>query len=161
MNIVLIGPEGSGKTTISRILSQKLGMELIYASDEIISKAKDVSKFIKKHGMEKYHDMESEIIETISGHDDCIIDAELNVILRNENIINLKNNGILIILTAHPKVIASRMKGKSKSIFDYSKQAEIIESKYNKAADYTIDTSSMSPEEVSELIVHYMGIELQ
>ncbi|MBI2661031.1 AAA family ATPase [Candidatus Woesearchaeota archaeon] len=169
MNITLIGYKGTGKTTISQILSKKLQKKVISTDEEVRKKTKlTVSKYVKKHGWDKFREAEADVLDDICGLDDCIIDAGGGVVLLNENIVNIKKSSLVILLTADPKTLASRMKIAKKGPakmkdqpvkLHMEKVMEGREDKYRMAADYAIDTSNMSPEEVSDLIAHYIGQE--
>ena len=170
MNISITGFSGTGKTTISRLLAARLDKKLISTDDEVLKKTKlAAEKFVKKYGWEKLLEVECDIIENISDLDEFILDAGSGIILRNENITNLKRNGILVFLTADLRAISGRIK-KSEEKEDFIKSSHIgnaeeilrqCEEKCRKSADYTIDTSDMSPEEACDIIVHYVKMEMQ
>lgn len=169
MNISLMGFSGTGKTVASKLLARKLGKKLISTEEEIVKKTKlSVEKIVKRYGWARFLEIESEVIEAVSDLDECIFDTGSGAVLRNENIINLKRDGIIIFLTADSRVIARRIK-KGQEKIDFTKKNYIDKAKgildewqekYKRAADYTIDTTSLSPEEVSDLIAHYLQMEL-
>ncbi len=169
MNLSLTGFSGSGKTTVSRLLAEKLGKKLISTDEEFVKITKlGKDRFVKKHGIGKFLQREADIIESISDLDECIFDTNSEIVLRNENIINLKKNGLVILLTADTKTILVRLnrerqKSGHKGSFTDNKKTFFDEhfEKYKKAADYTIDTSNLSPEEICELIIYYLQMELQ
>jgi len=93
MNIALIGFRGTGKTTISKLLAKRLDKKLISTDEELAKRAKmSIPKFVKKHGWDKFREIESEVIESISDFDECIFDTGGGIVMRNENITNLKKN---------------------------------------------------------------------
>lgn len=168
MNITLIGYKGTGKTTVSRLLSKKLQKKALSTDDEIRKKVKlTVSKYVKKHGWDKFREVEADVLDDMCSFDDCIIDAGGGIVMRNENIVNIKKTGLVILLTADSRTIASRIKKediesmhKNMSVKGYiEKVIAEREERYRMAADYTIDTSNMSPEEVCDLITHYISQE--
>ena len=166
MNIALIGFRGAGKTSVARLLAKKLDKKLISIDEEIAKKANTtIPKFVRKFGMEKLRDMESGITENVSDFDDCVFDTGSGIVMRNENIINLKKNGLIVLLTTDAKTIISRLNRSSLAKRIYVDEMKHIlqehESRYQKAADYAIDTSRLSPEEVCDLIIHYVQLELQ
>ena len=170
MNISIMGFSGTGKTTISRLLARRLDKKLISTDEEILKKTSlTPEKFVRKYGWERLRDIEIDIIENISDLDEFVLDAGTGIILRNENIINLKKNGLVVFLTADLKTISGRIK-KHEEKDDFTKSNYIdktkgalgqCEEKYKKSADYAIDTSNLSPEEACDLIAHYVQMELQ
>ena len=170
MNIALIGFRGTGKTTVAKLLSKKLDKKLISTDEEIVKKTKlSIPKFVKKYGWDKFREIESDVIENISNFDECVFDTGGGIVMRNENIINLKRNALIVLLAADIKTITNRIKDSKKrppltkkNYFDEIKEViEERELRYKKAADYTIDTSRLSPEETCDLIMHYVQMELQ
>lgn len=169
MNISLIGFRGTGKTTIGRLLSKKLDKKLISSDEEIEKRAKmGIAKFVKKYGWDRFRELEAEVIDGMSDFDECIFDTGGGIIMRNENIINLGKNGLIVLLTADIKTITDRLKGSKRPALTKSNYLDEIqdvlnerEEKYKKAADYSIDTSRLSPEESCDLIMHFIQMELQ
>ena len=157
MNIVLIGPKGAGKTEIGNLLSKRMDRKLISTREEVLKKIRFIDKFIKKNGIEKFFELESEIIEKLCGSEDCIMDASEEVLLRNENINNLKSCGLVIFLTADSKTIASRLKNKEPDLS--LKKFSTPESRFRQAADYVVDTSNIEPGEICDMILHYIEAE--
>lgn len=169
MNISIMGFGGTGKTAVSRLLAGMLGKKLVCTDDEIAKKTRlSVDRLVKKYGWNKALEIEADVIEELSGLDECIFDTGSLTVLRNENIISLKKNGLIVFLTCDPKIIEMRIRegqekadiiknnyiDKMKGIFDE------CQDKYKRASDYTIDTSGLTPEEVCDLIAHYVQMEL-
>lgn len=169
MNIVVIGFRGTGKTTVCGILAKKLDKKLISTDNEIVKKINiSIEKFVRKYGWDKFREIESDLIENMSNFDECIFDTGGGIVMRNENIINLKKNSLIILLTADINTITNRLKNEKRPALtkgDYIDEVKDVlqerEHKYKNAADYTIDTSNLSPEEVCDLIMHYIQMELQ
>ncbi len=163
MNIALTGFKGTEKSAICRLLAKKLDKKLISTYEEISKKTGiGIGKFVEKYGWNKFHDLASEVIETLSDLDDCVFYASCSDLIRNENVINIKKNSLIILLTADIKKPA---RSGAKEKHDYAEEMKDFlpehESRYKKSADYIIDTSSLSPEEVCDLIIHYVQTEVQ
>lgn len=167
MNIALIGYRGVGKTTICKLLARHLDKNVISIDEEIEKRTKlSADRLIKKYGEEKFRDIESDVVESISDFDECVFDTSNSVMLRNENIINLKKSSLIILLIADTKTLIGRIKN---SRIPHTLKISCInelkdfmhEHRYKRAADYIIDTSNLSPEEVCSLISHFIQMELQ
>lgn len=171
MNIALIGFRGTGKTTIAKLLARKFDKKLVSTDEEVVKKIKmPIAKFIKKYGWEKFREIESDVIEYVSDFDECVFDTGGGIVMRNENIINLKRNSLIVLLTADIRTITNRLKSskkrpaltkKSNFIDEIKDVMQEREARYKRAADYTIDTSRLIPEDACDLIMHYVHMEMQ
>ena len=92
-NIVLIGMPGCGKTSIGKILSEKINLEF-YDVDKYIEEMTDelISSLFKK-GEEYFRDTESSAIKEICKKENIVISTGGGVIKREENIKELKEKG--------------------------------------------------------------------
>lgn len=97
-NIVLIGMPGSGKSTIGKTLCEMTGKSFI-DTDEIIKETHgDISEIFAKHGEEYFRTIESEAVKQAGKNSGYIIATGGGVILKQENIDFLKQNGIIFFL---------------------------------------------------------------
>ncbi len=166
MNIVLIGYRGTGKSSVSRILSKELGYPVLNMDDKIVEKAgMPIPEIVEKFGWNRFRDMESEIAEQVLKFDNHIVDTGGGVILRDKNVENLRKNSKVFWLKADTTTIVKRIKHGTHrpSLTDRKSFVEEIEEvlirrkeKYEKAADYTIDTSKLSLSDVVKQIVSLM-----
>ncbi len=163
MNIVLIGYRGTGKSTIGKILAEKLKRPLIPVDELIVKKAgMSIPEIVEKHGWDNFRDLESEVVEEITNISNCIIDCGGGVILRDENVENLKQNGKCFLLKADIDTIISRIQGDDnrpvlKEGMRFREEQEKVlkerEPKYKAAADVEIDTSVLSVDKAVEKIL--------
>ena len=75
---------------------------------------------------------------------------------------------MIVLLTADIKTLTERLKKSKRPALtkkDYLEEIKDVlqerEQRYKNAADYTIDTSRLNPEEACDLIAHYVQMELQ
>ncbi len=98
-NIVLTGMPGSGKTTIGRVLSQLTGKKFVDTDDLIVQKSgMPITENFEKFGENYFRDLETEVIKEVSLNNDSVISTGGGAILRQENINNLKHNGVIFFL---------------------------------------------------------------
>ena len=163
MNIVLIGYRGTGKSTVGKILAERLGRELVSTDAEIIKRARlPVPDIVQRFGWDHFRDLESEVCRDLAGKDGLIIDAGGGAILRQQNVDCLKKNGVLVWLTASVHTITERIGGDTQrpsltGTKSFTEEVEEVlqerQPKYKAAANHIIQTDGRSVTEVAEAIV--------
>ncbi|HEY8499534.1 MAG TPA: shikimate kinase, partial [Clostridia bacterium] len=96
-NIVLTGIMGCGKTTIGRMLAEKLSIEFIDLDQYIEQKWGGITELFKK-GEEYFRNIESKAVAEVSEKEGAVIATGGGVVKRNENIAALKRNGIIFFI---------------------------------------------------------------
>lgn len=110
-NIFLIGFMGSGKSTIARMLSQETDMELIEMDETIESEAgKSINEIFEVYGEKHFRDLESQLVERIAKKGGAVVSCGGGAILRQENVDNMKKNGVIVYLSATPETIYERVR---------------------------------------------------
>lgn len=163
MNIVLIGYRGTGKSSVGKLLAERLGRPVVSTDAEIVKRAgRSIPEIVKQSGWDHFRDLEAEVCRDLAGQDGLIIDTGGGVILRQGNVERLKANGRLFWLTAEIPTISSRI-GRdterpsltgTKSFLD--EIAEVLEErrpKYHAAADHLIVTDGQSVSQVADTIL--------
>ena len=163
MNIVLIGYRGTGKSVVGQLLSRKLNRETISMDAEIVKKAgMSIPEFVEHNGWPKFRDLETEVAQELAERDNIIVDCGGGVIERPENIPALLSNGVIFWLQASVDVVVSRIaKGTERPALTEGKTfteevAEVLERRtplYSKAAQHTINTDDMTPDQVADSIL--------
>ncbi len=98
-NIVLIGMPASGKSTVGKILAERLGRKFV-DTDDIITKriGMPISDFFKQEGEERFREIEAEVIKELADKTSLVIATGGGAILRRENVDNLRYNGRLFFI---------------------------------------------------------------
>lgn len=167
MNIVILGYRGSGKSVISKILSQKLRKRLYRIDDLIVrSFGKSIPEIVEQDGWEEFRKKESDIVAEVSSQaKNSIIDCGGGVVLNDANIENLKRDGVCIVLTANLETIIKRLRhGRNRPRLkaglsfeeEQKRNLEEREEKYNAAADFICDTSNRRPGETAGEITEFL-----
>lgn len=98
-NIVLTGMPGSGKSTVGRLLAEKLGRPFVDVDARITETAgKTPAQIITEQGERAFRDMEADVIRSLSADNGYVIATGGGAVLRQENIDNLKQNGKIFFL---------------------------------------------------------------
>ena len=168
MNIVLIGMRGSGKTTVGKILAQKMGREFIELDELITRKAGfSIPEIVGKYGWEKFRDIEEELTGEVAGRVNIINASGGGVVTREKNIVKLKKSGILVWLQASVDTLVNRIGEDSERppLVSGRTQREDMELTlkerkplYQQATDLTINTENKTPEEVAEAIINLLAV---
>jgi len=111
MNIVLIGMRGSGKSTVGKLLANKLNKQFIDIDKLLVEReGKLLPAMITLHGWTYFRDKESQLVEEVSNQTNTIIATGGGVVLRKQNIDLLKKNGKFIFLKASIETMLKRIK---------------------------------------------------
>ena len=82
------------------------------STDDLIEKRekRTINEIFTKSGEDYFRGVESEVVLEVSGMEGLVIDTGGGVVIREENLANLKSTGIVICLTADEETIMSRTK---------------------------------------------------
>jgi shikimate kinase len=169
LNIILIGFRGTGKTTIGRILAQRLRREFVDADEYLERKTGKLIKDIFAEGGEVlFRDIEMQVIAELCLLDDRVIATGGGAVLREENIRRLRKNGILIYLNADADTVYKRIREdklaaqRRPNLTDRGRYQEVeylLEYRrplYDKAADFVLDTAVISPNDAAGKIITFL-----
>lgn len=161
-NIVLIGMRGSGKTTIGRLLAQKLGKQFIEMDEMIVQRmGLSIPGIVEKYGWGKFRDAEKEVTLEVARLDNVVNATGGGVVANEENISALKQKGKLVWLKVGLDTLVKRI-GDDPSRPSLTGKplredmAAVLAERtpiYERAADFTIDTDGKMPEDIAELII--------
>lgn len=108
-NIVLEGMPGSGKTTIGRILAEKLNKTFV-DTDEEFKKRTGITPaaFIKAKGEAEFRSIESEVVQDFSKMPSLVIALGGGAVLKKGNRSTLKQNGIIVYIKRPLEFLATK-----------------------------------------------------
>jgi shikimate kinase len=111
MSIILIGYRGSGKTTVGRLLAERLGYAFIDNDERITAAAgKSIKEIFEEGGEARFRDLETQAILAIAGSENHVLSLGGGAILREENRRAIAGAGHKIVyLRADPAVLHHRI----------------------------------------------------
>jgi shikimate kinase len=127
-NIFLIGPMGSGKTTIGRLVARELGLEF-HDCDQEIEKitGASVNLIFDVEGEEGFRERESRMLRELCKHKGILLSTGGGVVTRKRNLKLLKSNGWVIWLqTTVEQQIARLSHDKSRPLLQAPNRVSIL-----------------------------------
>lgn len=161
-NIILIGFMGSGKSTIGKMLSEKLGLELIDMDNKIEEKEqKSINDIFRDEGETYFRFLETECLKDLLDVRNTIISTGGGIILKSKNVKMLHEIGKVIFLHADANQIIDNLKDDTTRPLlqtdNYEKKVKDLleerEANYLNAADIIIQTSGKELDNIVDEIV--------
>ena len=166
MNIVLIGYRCSGKTVVGEILARDLGREFLDTDVRIEEKAgRSIETMISTQGWDPFRETEKRLVEEVSRRNNLVIATGGGIVMDEENVKNLKQNGWLVWLKGKPEVLKERMAKEQGSgrvrpsltgVDPLEEIREVLNARepfYERAGDLVVDTSNLSIRDAADLII--------
>ena len=108
--LALVGYRGTGKTTVGRILAERLGWPFVDADHELERRAgKSVAAIFAEDGEPAFRDLEQEVVADLCLQPQTVIATGGGAILRPENRQALRTVGFVTWLTADPETLVRRL----------------------------------------------------
>lgn len=166
MNIVLIGYRCSGKTVVGKTLARELGRAFLDTDTLIEENAgRSIETMISTKGWERFRETEKRLVEEVSRRNNLVIATGGGIVMDEENVKNLKQNGWVVWLKGKPEVLKERMAKEQESgkirpsltgADPLEEIKEVLRARkpfYERAGDLVVDTSSLSIGDVAALII--------
>ncbi len=165
-NIILVGFMGTGKTVTGRVLAERTDLELV-DMDSIIEKraGKPISEIFATDGEPAFRKMERALANELSQRDGLIISTGGGIVLDPDNLADFEKTGLVVCLTASPKMIFQRVEKDAARPLLAGDKKEKIQALLNErkplydAIEHGIDTDGLTAEETAEPILKLYTLE--
>jgi shikimate kinase len=157
-NIVLIGPMGSGKTTVGRKLAEKLDIAFYDADHEIIDKTGvSIDHIFDVEGEEGFRKRESNVLKDLCSKPNIILATGGGAIISDKNRLELSKAGsIIYLLSSVDQILRRTAKSKTRPLLENSTNrrktiVDIIKARdplYREIATMIINTNGKKLNEV-------------
>jgi shikimate kinase len=167
-NIALIGFMGSGKSTIGRLLAQRLGWHLT-DTDYLVEQVAGCSipQLFEREGEKAFRDRETAILLGVTMGERQVIATGGGAVLREENVAALRGGSLVVYLTARADVLAERVGRRpgQRPMLDHdhdtgesplTKILRMLAERgplYQKSCHLVVDSSDRSPQALVEEII--------
>ena len=165
--IILIGYRGVGKSTIAseivKTLSEERKITKISLDEKLAEKIGNLQAFIKENGWNAFRDQETLLLKNLELSDQSyVIDCGGGIVEREENILLLKKLGKVFYIKAEVETIQERLQttharlslsGKQSFFEEIKNVLERRDPLYIKAADFIIESDSLSIDECAKEII--------
>ena len=94
MNIVLCGMMGAGKTAVGSRLGEMLGCRWVDTDALIVEKHGEIATIFERFGEEYFRGLETETVKTLVQEDGLVVSVGGGLVLKEENLSLLKENGV-------------------------------------------------------------------
>ncbi len=161
-NIFLIGFMGTGKSTVAQALQEELQFPLVEMDERIVKEqGMAITEIFERYGEEYFRDIESQLVLSLGMEESAVISCGGGVVLRPQNVSNMKKSGRIVLLTAAPETIYERVKNSNdRPVLNGHMNVEYIaglmeqrRALYEEAADVTVATDGRTREDICQEIL--------
>lgn len=159
-SIVLIGMPGAGKTTLGRMLAQRLDCPFV-DTDQLLEQThqRTLQQLLDEHGYLAMRELEAQTIIAATMPASAVIATGGSVVYRDDAMQHLLANGIAIYLAAQLATVVTRVKNFAQRGFNAApgmSLAEVYRERlplYQSYAQITIAVDGLTPEHGLEYLV--------
>jgi shikimate kinase len=162
--LFLVGPRGSGKTTVAKLLADRLGWSWLDADDVIEQQAKCSIREIFYHGEPVFRSIEEQVLSELCSLKETVVATGGGAVLKQVNRDRMSRAGTVVWLTADVDTLWLRISDDSTTrerrpvlgVGGREEVAQIMsvrEPLYRSVAHIQVDTRDKTPAQVAEEVL--------
>jgi shikimate kinase / 3-dehydroquinate synthase len=162
-NVVLIGFMGTGKTAIGEAAAARLGYSFVDTDAVIEAQAgRSISRIFAEDGEPAFRRLEAQVVTAVAAQGGSVIATGGGVPLSQENMRQLRRNGLVVALHAEPEAILARLgAGVDRPLLGADPEGNVRRLLKERAAvygaaDIVIETSSLPVEAAVDRVVAFV-----
>lgn len=162
-HLVLVGDMGVGKTSVGRLLAERLGRPLLDSDDYLAAGGETGRELAERKGVAALHRVEAEhLLDALATEAPAVIAAAASVVDR-ESCLDALRSADLVWLRADPDTAVQRMEHGSHRRDLGSATREAVTglaarraARYEEVADLTIDTDQLRPSDAVSQVLSWL-----
>src|SRR5438876_11389344 len=153
---------GAGKSSVGRCLQRRIGLAR-FDTDEIVASKFGLSipEIFSRHGEDRFRERETDVLAELAPAESAIIVTGGGIVLREENVDLIKRLGTVVWLAAEEDTLFERASRRGNRPLlqtesprkTLSEMLRVRAPLYAKAADFRVDTTTLTHEEVADVIL--------
>lgn len=109
-NVFLVGPRGSGKTTVGRLAAECLGLAFADTDALLAERAGGtIAAFVAAHGWDAFRDLEHAVLRDVCAREGQVVATGGGIVLREDNRALLKAHGLTVYLMVDVPTLLARL----------------------------------------------------
>jgi shikimate kinase len=165
--ILLVGMMGAGKTTVGRLVADKLGWRYLDSDLEVQeATGMTVPELFAQTGEQAFRDAEADALRTAAAIDEpSVVSVAGGAVLRADNRVLIESSGTVVWLRARPATLAARVgDGSGRPLLSGDPLEALTELSavrapfYAEVAAITIDVDDLTSDEVASLVLEQVGL---
>lgn len=139
-NVVLVGMAGCGKSTIGRLLAERLGKTFVDLDSEIEKREKKIiPEIFAESGEEEFRKTESEIVAEFCLNSGQVIATGGGAVLDEKNVERMKSNGVIVFVKRDIEKLARDGRPLSKDLETVKQLYKEREPIYERISDFEVE----------------------
>jgi shikimate kinase len=161
VNVILTGLRGTGKSSVGKMLAQRLNFAFVDTDTRIEELAGcRIAAIVAQHGWEYFRALERQVVTQVAATDRHVVAAGGGTLIDAENTRLLKVRGVVVLLVCEISILQRRLAlgsnrpsltGQGSAAVELAQVWEARRERYHSVADVTYDVSAESVNVMQDL----------